>query len=110
MQLMQAKEGPLQLVGRRQSVLLWQRKDDQNRVDEEDQLSAWAQEPGRLGNPCVRVAPDAGAVLGDHQVERGVIEWRSLCVGVHEREGLAKFVLQPPRGGELGGRIVQANW
>src|SRR5215467_12548826 len=103
MQLMQAKEGPLQLVGRRQAVLLWQRKDDQNRVDEEDQLSARAQEPGRLGDPRVRVAPDAGAILGDHQVERRVSEWRSLGVGMHEREGEPKLLLQPARGSKLGG-------
>ena len=42
---------------------------ERHRVAEEHQLAAGAQQPGRLGQPEVRVGPDGGAVLRDDQVE-----------------------------------------
>ena len=66
----------------------------QHRVDQEDQLPAGAQQAGRFGDPGVRIAPDAGAVLGDRQVEAGVGERRLLGVGLQYREPQPETVLQ----------------
>ena len=55
-------------------------------VDEEDQPAAGPQQPRGLGDPRVRVAPDARAVLGDGEVEARVRERHVLGVAVHERE------------------------
>ena len=40
-------------------------EDGHHGVDEEDQLTAPAQNASRFGDPRVRIAPDTGAVLGD---------------------------------------------
>ena len=74
------------------------------RVDQEDQLPAGTQQPRRLGDPGVRVAPDAGAVLADRQVEAGVGERRPLGVGVDQREPQPEPLLQLAGGRQLGRR------
>jgi hypothetical protein len=66
-------------------------------VDEEDQLTAGAQDAGRFGDPRVRVAPDAGAVLGDCEVKRVVLKRRCLGVAKVERKVDSVFSLQAPR-------------
>jgi hypothetical protein len=68
-----------------------------------------AQQPGRLGDPGVGVAPDAGAVLRDRQVEAGVGERCLLGAGVDEREPQAETVLQLARGGQLRHGVVQPD-
>ena len=47
-------------------------EDRQRRVPQEDELATRPQQPGRLGNPLVRIAPDRGAVLREREVERRV--------------------------------------
>ena len=46
------------------------RRARERRVAEEDEPAAGAQQPRRLGDPLVRVAPDRGAVLGERRGRR----------------------------------------
>ena len=70
-------------------------------VDEEDQLPAWSENPGRLGDPAVGIAPDARAVLADREVKaasgKGVCSALPRCSG--KRQPMLR--LEPPRGREL---------
>src|SRR5206468_2125245 len=47
------------------------------------------------------IAPDARAVLGDGEVERGVWQGHVLGAGTDERELQPVLALHPPRGDEL---------
>src|SRR5436190_1840002 len=104
-----AEVRPEQPVRGGQVVLVGDREHDHHRVDQEDQLAARAQQPGRLGDPGVRVAPDAGAVLADGQVEAGVGERRPLGIRVEEREPQPEALLQLARGRQLRRRVVQGH-
>jgi len=76
-------------------------------VTEEHQAPARPQEPMRLGNPQVRVAPDRCAVLADREVERGVGLRHRFGVAVHPLDVVdAVFDSEPAGGGELFGRVV----
>ena len=83
--------------------------DRQRRVDEEHEPPARAQQPRRLGDPLVRIAPDARAVLGDREVEARVVKRRLLGVAVHERELDPELLLQGARGGELALGVVDPD-
>ncbi len=98
-----------QPVGGGQAVLVGHGEHQQDRVDQEDQLPAGAEQPRRLGDPGVRVAPDAGAVLADRQVEAGVGERRPLGVGLEQREPQPETLLQAVRGRQLGRGVVQGH-
>ena len=68
----------------------------------EHQLPAGPQQPGGLGYPAGRVAPQAGAAFGDGQVEAARGQ-RDICgVSLDEGEGDAEPVLAAPGGLELG--------
>ena len=62
-------------------------------VDEEDQPTSGAQESGCLRDPPIGVAPDAGAVLGDGEVEALVGQRNLLGAAVQQRELEAEFGL-----------------
>ena len=62
-------------------------------VDEEDQPTSGAHESGCLRDPPVGVAPDAGAVLGDGEVEALVGQRNLLGAAVQQRELEAEFGL-----------------
>ena len=74
------------------------------------QISARAKQPMRFRDPFVRVAPDAGAVLADHQIGRFVLERRRLRIALDQREVDVELVLQRPRGFKLGGRDIDPLW
>ena len=78
----------------------------QQAVDEEDQLTAWSENPGRLGDPGVGIAPDARAVLADREIKGGVGIGRLLGVAEVQREVQTMFRLESPRGRELIGGVV----
>ena len=63
-----------QSIARDIGVEITETEDGENGVDEEDQLTAGTQDAGRFRDPRVRVAPEAGAVLGDRKVETVVSE------------------------------------
>jgi hypothetical protein len=44
----------------------------QKRIREEYQLAAWTQQARRLGNPELRIRPEASAVLRNGEVEASV--------------------------------------
>ena len=69
-------------------VLLAQRRAErvENRVAEEDQPPARPQQPVGVRDPDVRVAPDGGAVLREHEVERRVRQRRVLGARVDQRK------------------------
>jgi hypothetical protein len=81
----------------------------QGAVDQEDQPPARAQQPRRLGDPAVGVAPDAGAVLADRQVEAAAAQRGALGVAVDEREGEPELALEGAGRAQLGGGAVQAD-
>jgi len=58
---------PLKRFGRR--AFVGRTKSRESAVTEEPQPSAWAKQSVCLRYPAVRVAPDAGAVLGHGEVE-----------------------------------------
>src|SRR4029078_6832704 len=94
-------------AGRR--PLLGRAEDRERRVAEEPEASSGPEQAVCLGQPAVRVAPDARAVLRDREVEalrreRGVLRAR-----LEEREHEAGLLLTASRGGELGGRDVDAD-
>jgi hypothetical protein len=65
-----AEERPQKLVARRDRLVVGAAEDREDRVDQEDELVAGAQEARRLGDPGVGLAPDARCVLGDRDVDR----------------------------------------
>ena len=56
-----------QRLGR--GALVGRAEDRQRAVAEEPEPPARAKEPMRLGNPAIRIAPDARPVLGDREIE-----------------------------------------
>jgi hypothetical protein len=73
------------VTGRRIGIIR-EREHGDHAVGEEDELPGRAQQPSRLGNPPVRVTPDAGAVLGDRQIKAPVGGGNLLGVTVPKRE------------------------
>ena len=67
-------------------VVLRVAEQQQRVAPEEDEPTARSEQPGRLRDPAVRIAPDGGAILGEGEVEALVPERRTLGVRVHERE------------------------
>ena len=80
------KSGRRSSVARRDRLVVGAAEDREDRVDEEDELAAGAQQARRLGDPGVGVAPDARPVLGDREVEGGVGVGHLLGVAVEEGE------------------------
>ena len=105
---MHAEMIPLQLLGRRQ-ILVRRRQHREIRTTEEHQLPTRAQDPRRLGDPTVGIAPDRGAVLRDRQVEAPVTERRPLGVGVDQWEADPELVLEHPSGRELPRGVVEPD-
>ena len=62
-----------------------------------------------LGDPEVRVAPDAGAVLGDGEVEALRGERNVLGARLDQRELDSELELTAARGGELGRGDIDAD-
>jgi len=81
----------------------------QGAIDEEDQAPARPQQSRRLGDPAVGVAPDAGPVLADRQVEGAAAEGRALGIAEDQREGHAEFALEGAGRPQLGGGVVQPD-
>ena len=52
----------------------------------EDQSSPGPQQPCRLLNPSIRVAPDARAIFADGEVKRRIPDWDPFRVAEDERE------------------------
>jgi hypothetical protein len=75
----------------------------------EYQSPAWAEEPGRFGDPAGRVAPQAGAALGDNQVEAAGAERDVSGVSLQEREWEPEMFLAAAGGAELGWGEVHAD-
>src|ERR671935_1084995 len=78
-------------------------------VDEEDELATGSEEAGSLGDPAVRVTPDAGPIFAEGEVETGVGQRDLLGIAVDEREGQAELLLQRTGRLELFGRVVDAD-
>ena len=84
------------------AVWPWRAQGDQDAGGVEDQSAAQSQQAGSLGYPASRIAPQAGAALGDGQAEAARGQ-RDVCsVSLDEREGNAEPVLTVPGGLELG--------
>ena len=81
----------------------------QRRVGEEPEPTAGSQETGRLGNPRLGIAPQAGAVLRDRDVEGVVGQRHRLGAALDEREVESVLGLQRASGGELLRRDVDAH-
>ena len=71
--------------------------------------AARPQQPIRLGEPAVRVAPDARAVLGDGEVEALGRQRHVLGARLDERELEPELLLAAPRRRELGRSDVDAD-
>src|SRR5215470_15243537 len=82
---------------------------EEDAVLEEDELAPRAQEAGGLGNPAVRVAPDAGAVFGQGQIEAGIRQRDGLGVSVDQRKVEPVLALERAGGLELLEGIVDAD-
>jgi hypothetical protein len=76
-----------------EALLLWYAQRRQDTVGQIYQPSVWSQEPCRLGNPVFGVAPDAGTVLADHQIEARVREWHVLGVALDQGKHQPKALL-----------------
>ena len=76
---------------------------------QEDEPTARTEEPVRLRDPAVRVAPEARSVLGDGEVERCVGERHLLGVRLDQRELEPGLLLHPTRRLELRRRDVDAD-
>src|SRR4051812_18526633 len=70
----------------RARTLLARAERGENRVAQEDQPAARPEQPVRVRDPDVGVAPDGGPVLREHHVEREVRQRRVLRSGVDQRE------------------------
>src|SRR6266545_4333710 len=110
--------GPLQPVQRslrpqeallRVALLLWYAERGQDAVGQEHQPPARAEQPCRLCYPAFGIAPDAGAVLADHQVETRVREWHVLGVALNQGEDQTRALLAAARGVQLRGSEVDAD-
>ena len=90
-------------------VLVVHREHHQRRVGEEPQPAAGSQEARRLGDPRLGIAPQAGAVLGDREVERVGGQRHRLGAALDEREVQAVLGLQRVGGRELFRSHVDAD-
>src|SRR3954469_17151531 len=104
----EAELRPHQPVGRDQRARRGAHE-QQRGVGEEDEPPARPQQPRGLGDPALRLAPQAGAVLGEGEVEARVGERDRLGVALDERELEAVLGLHGTCGGELLGRLVNAD-
>ena len=104
-------EAPLRalerLAGRR--LLVGRAEDRERAVAEEPEAPAGPQQPMRLGQPAVRVAPDAGPVLGHGEVEALRRERDVLGARLDERELEPELLLAAPRRRELRRGHVDAD-
>jgi hypothetical protein len=75
----------------------------------EHQPAAGAEQSGRLGDPALGIAPYAGAILADHQIEAGGRERHVLGVGLDQGECQPEVLLAASRGGKLRPGEVEAN-
>lgn len=66
-------------------------------------------QPRRLGDPRIGIAPDAGAVLGDREVEADVGQRHFLGVAVQERVLETVLGLQVPRRRQLPFAVVDPD-
>ncbi len=71
---------------RRDGLVVIRAEHQQSRVAKEDQVATRSQHPRRLRNPAIRIGPDRGAVLGEHNVKRPVPEREMLCDAVDKGE------------------------
>ena len=94
---------------RRYVVVLRVAEQQQRMPSEEDQPPARPEQPSRLGDPAVRVAPDRRAVLREGEVEALVAERRPFGVGMHEREPQVELLLEHPSRRELPARVVEPD-
>ena len=78
-------------------------------VAEEPEPTARPEQPVRLGEPEVGVAPDAGAVLGDREVEALGGQRDVLGARLDEWKLEPELHLAPPRRRELGRSDVDAD-
>ena len=90
-------------------LVLGDAQGDEHAVGQEDEPPTRPQQPRRLGHPPLGVAPDAGAVLADDQVEGGVRQRHVLAAGFDEREGHAERLLAAAGRLELGRRQVDTD-
>jgi len=84
-------------------------EDREDRVDEEDELAAGAQEARRLGDPAVGVAPELAPYSEIAMVEGAVGIGDLLGVAVEEREVEAELLLVGACGGELRFAVVDPD-
>ena len=101
-----------QSIRGRDIVLVGCTEHEQRAVAEEDELAARPQQAGSLGDPGIRVGPDRGAVLADHQVERAGAERDMLAGRTDERERRARSRLagcERSRAGWASGRRRRAG-
>ena len=82
---------------------------DQRRVGQEDEPAARAQQPRRLRDPALRLAPQARAVLREREVEARVGQRDRFGVRLDQRELDAVLRLHRARRGELALRLVDAD-
>ena len=83
------------------ALLLGDAQAGQDAVGQEHQTATRAEHPGRLGNPPLGIAPDAGPVLADHQIEARAGQRHVLGVGFDQREHQTEAILAAARGGQL---------
>ena len=84
-------------------------RERQGRVPQKDELATRPQQPGRLRNPLVRVAPDRCAVLRYRQIERRVRKRHVLRVRLDQLHGESRSRAHPASRLELRGRNVDAR-
>ena len=82
------------MVRAAQALVLGDAQGGQDAVGQERQPAAGTEHPGRLGNPPLGIAPDAGPVLADHQVEARAGQRHMLGVGFDQREDQTEAILQ----------------
>jgi hypothetical protein len=92
-----------------QAVLRWFAQRQQERIGQEDQLTAWTQKTPGLGDPALRICPQTGAVLGNGKIEGRICEWRPLCVAMDKGKVETVFKLKTPGGSQLCQRVVDAD-
>ena len=78
-------------------------------VGQEGQPATGAQQPGRLGQPALRVAPGCGAVLAHDEVELAADQRGLLRVALDKGEGGAELCLEPSCCAELITGEVQCD-
>jgi hypothetical protein len=81
----------------------------QRELGHEHQPAIGSQQPGRLRDPPVRIAPYRCTVFADHHVGAAAGQRHPLGVRLDQREVQAELVLQAARGGQLPGRDVHPD-